>query len=297
MNAIHGIIVPIITPFHDDESLNEEELKNQIERQISAGVHGIFCLGTNGEFFSLTNEEKLRVIRKTVEATHHRCPVFAGTGCTTTRETIYLSLQAKDAGADMLSVICPYFAVASQEEIYRHYATVSEAVDMPLVLYNIPARTGNSIAPATLKRLTQNANIAAIKDSSGNFDNMLQYLEICAGTNVQVISGNDSLILWNLIAGGCGGIAGCANVLPHTVVSIYEQFIAGNLQKAKQYQNSLRPLRNVFRFGNPNTIVKTAVAMMGYPVGSCRAPFNQLCAEGVNELKTVLMDYAEQGIC
>ena len=296
MDSICGIIVPVITPFHDDESLNEEELKNQINRQISAGVHGIFCLGTNGEFFSLTGQEKLRVIQVTVEAAGHRCPVFAGTGCTTTRETIHLSLQAKDAGADVLSIICPYFAVASQEEIYRHYAAISEAVDMPIVLYNIPARTGNSITPSTLKRLTKVANIVAVKDSSGNFDNMLQYLEVCAGTDIKVISGNDSLILWNLIAGGCGGIAGCANVLPHTLVSIYENYIAGDFEAAKRYQNCLRPLRNVFRYGNPNTVVKMAVAMMGYPVGACRSPFNQLCEEGVRELKTVLKNYADQGI-
>lgn len=195
MIDLRGIIVPVITPFDGQENFNEAEMRVQINRQIEAGIHGIFCLGTNGEFYAMSESEKERVIAVCAETTDHRRPVFAGTGCASTLETIRLSRRAKELGADVLSVVCPYFALASQDDIYRHYAEIASAVDMPVVLYNIPARTGNAIAPSTLGRLTGIPNIVAIKDSSGNFDNMLQYIEYCRGTKVQVISGTDSLIL------------------------------------------------------------------------------------------------------
>jgi len=154
-------------------------------------------------------------------------------------------------------IITPSFALASQNEIYEHYKAVAEAVDMPIVLYNIPARTGNSIAPATVRKLSQIPNIIGVKDSSGNFDNLLQYIEETRDRkDFAVLAGNDSLILWNLLAGGAGGIAGCANVYPKTMVAIYENFIAGNMEKAREAQDSLRSFRNCFKFGNPNTIVK-----------------------------------------
>lgn len=288
MIDLRGIIVPVITPFDGQENFNEAEMRVQINRQIEAGIHGIFCLGTNGEFYAMSESEKERVIAVCAETTDHRRPVFAGTGCGSTLETIRLSRRAKELGADVLSVVCPYFALASQDDIYRHYAEIASAVDMPVVLYNIPARTGNAIAPSTLGRLTGIPNIVAIKDSSGNFDNMLQYIEYCRGTKVQVISGTDSLILWNLLAGGAGGIAGCANVFPHTLVSIYEAFVRGDMQAARRAQDSLRPLRNVFQLGNPNTVVKTAVAMLNYPVGPCRAPFGGLSSQATDKLRSVL---------
>lgn len=297
MIDLHGIIVPIITPFDDEENFNEAEMRVQINRQLDAGIHGIFCLGTNGEFYAITEAERERIIDVCVETTAGRRPVFAGTGCAGTLETIRLSKCAKALGADALSVVCPYFALASQDGIYRHYAEIASAVDMPLVLYNIPARTGNAIAPSTLQRLTAIPNIVAIKDSSGNFDNMLQYIECCRGTQVRVISGTDSLILWNLMAGGTGGIAGCANVFPYTLVSIYEAFVKGDIESARAAQDSLRPLRNVFRLGNPNTVVKAAVSMLNYPVGQCRAPFNGLSTQASDELKAVLTACVAEGMC
>ena len=137
MKEIKGIIVPILTPMHEDETVNYEELVNQIERLIAAGVHGIFVFGTNGEGYILDEEEKAEIIR---------VPVYAGTGCVSTRDTIRMSRKAKELGADVLSIITPSFAAASQEEIIHHYETVANAVDMPILLYNIPARTGNAKA-------------------------------------------------------------------------------------------------------------------------------------------------------
>lgn len=299
MKEIKGIIVPILTPMHEDETVNYEELVNQIERLIAAGVHGIFVFGTNGEGYILDEEEKAEIIRVAVKAVNGRVPVYAGTGCVSTRDTIRMSRKAKELGADVLSIITPSFAAASQEELIRHYETVANAVDMPILLYNIPARTGNALAPATVQKLSQVANIVGAKDSSGNFDNILQYIEKTRGGDkpFTVLSGNDSLILWTLLAGGQGAIAGCANVFPHTMVSIYEKFTTGDLEGARRAQDSIRPFRDIFKFGNPNTIVKTAVKELGYPVGLCRAPFNSLSPAGLDALRKALQTCRDNGLC
>ena len=299
MKEIKGIIVPILTPMHEDETVNYEELVNQIERLIAAGVHGIFVFGTNGEGYILDEEEKAEIIRVAVKAVRGRVPVYAGTGCVSTRDTIRMSRKAKELGADVLSIITPSFAAASQEEIIRHYETVANAVDMPILLYNIPARTGNALSPATVQKLSQVANIVGAKDSSGNFDNILQYIEKTRGGDkpFTVLSGNDSLILWTLLAGGKGAIAGCANVFPHTMVSIYEKFTAGDPEGARRAQDSIRPFRDIFKFGNPNTIVKTAVKELGYPVGLCRAPFNSLSPAGLDALRKALQTCRDNGLC
>lgn len=298
MVEIKGIIPPILTPMNEDESINEGELRNQVNRQIEAGVHGLFPFGTNGEGYILNEAEKEQVLGIVVDETKGRVPVYAGTGCISTKDTIRQSLMAKTVGADVLSIITPSFAAASQNELYEHYKTVAEAVDMPIVLYNIPARTGNALAPATVGKLSKIDNIVGAKDSSGNFDNMLQYIEQTRDCkNFSILSGNDSLILWNLLAGGTGGIAGCANVYPKVMASIYNFFQAGDIENARKAQDSIRSFRGCFKFGNPNTIVKTAVAMLGYPVGKCRAPFNQVSREGVEALQKVLEENKAKGMC
>lgn len=295
---IRGIIPPIITPMNEDESINEAELRNQVNRQIKGGVHGLFPFGTNGEGYILNEAEKRQVLSIVIDETKGRVPVYAGTGCISTKDTIRQSIMAQSLGADVLSIITPSFAAASQNELYEHYKAVAQAVDMPIVLYNIPARTGNALAPSTVARLSKIENIVGAKDSSGNFDNMLQYIEQTRDSgNFAVLSGNDSLILWNLLAGGTGGIAGCANVFPEIMSSIYNYYMAGDLDNARKAQDSIRSFRACFKFGNPNTIVKTAVGLLGYPVGRCRAPFNQVPEEGIEALKKVLTEAHEKGMC
>ena len=289
--SIQGIIPPILTPMNADESINEQELRSQVNREIEAGVHGIFAFGTNGEAYALSAAEKDRVLEVVIEETNHRVPVYAGTGCITTKETVEMSKKAAAMGADVLSIITPYFAAASQDELYAHYMAVAEAVDLPIVLYNIPARTGNALSPATVAKLAKNApNIVGAKDSSGNFDNLKQYIEQTRGLDKEfsVLSGNDSLILPALVFGGKGGIAGCANVFPGTMVEIYEAYMAGDLERAMRVQDSIRPLRAVFQYGNPNAIIKIAAGLLGYPVGSCRKPFCQLSDQGMEALKKAL---------
>ncbi len=295
---IKGIIPPIITPMDEDERINVPVLRQQVERQLENGVHALFCFGTNGEGYILSATEKQLILETVVAQVCGRVPVYAGTGCISTRETIEQSKMAQNAGADVLSIITPSFAAASQNELYAHYAAVAEAVDMPIVLYNIPARTGNALQPTTVGKLAKNyENIVGAKDSSGSFDNILQYIEQTRDLGTfSVLSGNDSLILWTLLAGGTGGIAGCANVYPRTMASIYDCFVAGDIKKAREYQDSIRSFRGCFKYGNPNTVVKKAVALLGYNVGECRAPFNQLPEEGVEALKKVLQENASKGV-
>lgn len=295
-DRIKGIIPPIITPMNEDESFNEAEFRNQIERQIAGGVHGIFCYGTNGECYALTMEEKEAILKAAVDEIKGRVPVYAGTGCITTKGTVEMSKRAEALGADILSVITPYFAAISQEELYEHYVTVAQAVKIPIVLYNIPARTGCAIAPETVARLAEVDNIVGAKDSSGNWENLKAYIDLTKDKDFAVLSGNDSLILKALENGGVGGIAGCANVYPHNMVAIYERFKAGDLAGAQEAQDAIASFRGCFKYGNPNTVVKTAVGLLGYPVGGCRKPFYSMSEEGVEALKAVLDENKKNGM-
>ncbi len=296
MAELKGIVVPIVTPMNEDESLNLEELRRQVDRQIEAGIHGIFPFGTNGEGYILTGAEKKQVLETVIDQVAGRVPVYAGTGCISTRQTIEQCKMAEAAGADILSVITPWFAKASQHELIVHYETVAAAVKTPIVLYNIPARTGNALEPQTVVELAKVDNIVGAKDSSGDWDNLSAYIELTKDMDFGVLSGNDALILKALKAGAKGAIAGCANVYPQNMVGIYENWAKGDLAAAEKCQEAVGPLRGCFKYGNPNTVVKTAVNLLGYPVGKCRAPFNYLCDEGVSELKATLASDRERGM-
>ena len=291
MVDIKGIISANVTPMDANEDINEKELRNHVNRSLAAGVDGVFCLGTNGEAYALNKEEKKFVIEAFVDEVKGRVPVYAGTGAATTRETIELSKIAEAAGADVLSIVAPFFAAASQQEIYNHYEAIAKSVNLPIVMYNIPARAGNAIAPETVQRLAQLDNIVGVKDSSGNFDNILQYIELTDPKEFAVLSGNDSLILWTLQAGGAGGITAVANLLPEIMVSIYSKFLEGDFQGAKAFQDSIRPIRNCFKYGNPNTIIKNATNMLGMPVGNNRAPFNYISPEAKDAIQATLEQY------
>ena len=298
MVELKGIVVPIVTPMNEDETINTDELRRQVDRQIEAGIHGIFPFGTNGEGYILNFDEKKLVLQTVIDQVAGRVPVYAGTGCISTKETIEQCKMAMDCGADVLSVITPSFAKASQHELIVHYETVAAAVpEAPIVLYNIPARTGNALAPETVAELAKIDNIVGAKDSSGDWTNLSAYIELTKDMDFAVLSGNDSLILKALQAGAKGAIAGCANVYPKNMVGIYENFKKGDLEAAQKCQDAVAPLRACFKYGNPNTVVKTAVNLLGYPVGKCRAPFNYLPEEGLEALKQTLADDKAKGMC
>ena len=191
MTEIKGIIAAMQTAMNEDGSINEKEMRKQINRQIDAGVDAVFCLGTNGEFYIMNEQEKLDVMQIFVDEVPGRVPVYAGTGCISTKDTIALSEKAKNIGVDVLSVITPYFAAINQNELYEHYAALSDAVDLPIVMYNIPARTGTSLAPITVGKLARNyKNIIGVKDSSGNLITYYNILMKQKDTSFSVLSGN-----------------------------------------------------------------------------------------------------------
>ena len=296
---LKGIITPILTPMNEDESVNLDELCVQIDRLIDGGVHGIFCFGTNGEGYILDEKEKIEVLEAAIDHVKGRVPVYAGSGCISTRDTIRMSRKAQELGADVLSIITPSFAVASQKELYDHYVEVAKHVDIPIVLYNIPARTGNKLLPETVAKLAKDVDvIIGAKDSSGDWENLKAYIQQTRDLDKDfyVLSGNDSLILPSLKEGGFGGIAGCSNVYPHVLSSIYNLFKEGKLEEAETAQESIASFRAVFKYGNPNTVVKKAVAMLGYPVGECRRTFSYLCDEGIDALQKVLEENKANGM-
>lgn len=267
-----GIIVPIITPMHDDESFNEAQFRIEINRLIKSGVSGIFALGTNGEVYALSEQEKLRILKVAVDEVKGRVPVYAGTGCIGTKETVEMSKKAEEIGVDALSVVSPYFVGVSQDDIYRHFNAVAKGVKLPILLYNMPARTGNNIGYQTVKKLMQeNSNIVGAKDSSGNFDNTLRYIEDTV-PNAKILAGSDSLILWTLQAGGAGAISGWSNAFPKLICSIYDLWVKGDFAAANKAQRAIRPFRDVMAMGNPNSVVKRCLNLLGHKVGPAREP-------------------------
>ena len=267
---IKGIIPPILTPMHNDaeQTVDHQELRNQVERLLAGGVHGLFPFGTNGEGYILSLKEKEEVLETVIDQVKGRVPVYAGTGCISTADTVRMSKRAEELGADVLSIITPSFALASQKELYDHYVEVAKHVNIPIVLYNIPMRTGNKLLPETVEKLARDVDvIMGAKDSSGDRENLKAYIDRTRDLEkpFSVLAGNDGNILYCLENGGTGGIAGRANIWPATVASIYDHFVAGDLEGARQAQEAIAKIQPVFKFGNPNTIIKKAVSLMGYP--------------------------------
>ena len=286
-----GLITPVVTALTEEETFDAGMYREFIQHLIEAGIDGIFPMGTNGEFYAFDSEEKLAVIKTAVEAVGGRVPVYAGTGCVTTKETVEFTKRVEALGVDCLSVISPYFVAVTQDDLWEHFSAVAASTKLPMLLYNIPARTGNNIAFTTVKKLMEShENIIGIKDSSGNFDNTLKYIENTkAGINV--LAGSDSLILWTLMAGGTGAISGCSNVFPELMVSIYQYWKEGNIEKANEAQKKIRPFRNIMQMGNPNSVVKLAVNMRGWKVGPARRPSNCTNAAIKDALTEVFKQY------
>ena len=286
-----GLITPVVTALTEEETFDAGMYREFIQHLIEAGIDGIFPMGTNGEFYAFDSKEKLAVIKTAVEAVGGRVPVYAGTGCVTTKETVEFTKRVEALGVDCLSVISPYFVAVTQDDLWEHFSAVAASTKLPMLLYNIPARTGNNIAFTTVKKLMEShENIIGIKDSSGNFDNTLKYIENTkAGINV--LAGSDSLILWTLMAGGTGAISGCSNVFPELMVSIYQYWKEGNIEKANEAQKKIRPFRNIMQMGNPNSVVKLAVNMRGWKVGPARRPSNCTNAAIKDALTEVFKQY------
>jgi 4-hydroxy-tetrahydrodipicolinate synthase len=271
---IRGIIPPVATPMQANEDLDLPRLRWFLDHLIGAGVHGVFVLGTNSEFYAMDEKEKQQVIATAVEHVRGRVPVWAGTGAETTREAVRLTRMAEKEGAQGVSIITPYFVSPSQQEIHDHYRRIAETTSLPITLYNNPATCGGvKIEVDTVARLAEIPNILGIKDSSGDLQNTLEYLRVVPD-RFSVLQGRDTLIYPALLFGARGAVPATANVAPRILVDIYESFMRGDHAAAKAAQLRLNPVRLSLTLGTAPGGVKAALALMGMSIGPSRSPIN-----------------------
>ncbi len=286
---LSGSMVAIVTPFRND-TVDEPALKRLIEMHVEAGTSAIVPCGTTGESATLSFEEHDRVIDITVQAARGRIPVVAGTGSNNTREAIRLTRHAKDAGADAALLISPYYNKPTQQGLFLHFQAISEAVDIPLVIYNIASRTAVNIEPETFARLATLKNIVAVKESSGNLEQMSRILQLTQG-KLTLLSGDDGLTLPVLSIGGTGVISVAANIVPRNVAGMVSAFHAGRHEEALTWHRRLLPLvKALFLETNPIP-VKTAMGLMGLIEPGLRLPLCEMSEANLARLKTALEDY------
>ncbi|WP_286907444.1 MULTISPECIES: 4-hydroxy-tetrahydrodipicolinate synthase [Clostridium] len=289
-----GIICAMITPLDENQDINPQATRDLIDYLINKGVYGLFILGTNGECHVLTDDEKVEFAKIVIEHTNNRVPVFVGTGGNSTREVINLSKRMEAIGASALSIITPYFVPPTQKELIEHYKAVAAEVNLPIMMYNMPGKTGINIEPESVKELAKVKNIVGIKDSGGKLDNMKAYLEATKGEDFGVFSGSDSLILDILKVGGHGAVAATANFLAGIDVAIYNNFIKGDIEAAQKAQDSIEELRRILKFGTIPSVIKQTVVFNGINVGPARLPVSRVTGEKLDEIKRVVEDYKEK---
>ena len=291
-NRIGGIIPAMVTPFTPSDEINEPVLRRLARTLIGAGVHGLFAVGSQGEFWALSPDEKALVFQAVVDEADGRVPIYGGTAAMTTREAIALTQLAEKAGVDAVSVLTPFFLSPSEDELYHHYRAVAEATNLPVLLYSNPARTGVSVPPRLLARLAEVENIVGIKDSSGDLQLTAEYIRVTP-PGFSVLMGRDTLILAGLLYGASGSIAATANVVPALVVSIYEHFAKSRIKEAKQAQEALAPLRLAFSWGTFPVVIKEALTLMGLDVGAARSPVGGMAPAQRERLGHVLREMEE----
>jgi 4-hydroxy-tetrahydrodipicolinate synthase len=286
-----GIIPAMVTPIRETGEINDGALRKLTNHLIDGGVHGLFPVGSQGEFFALTFEQKKEVIRITVDEARGRVPIYAGTGAVTTREAIETTKMARDLGVSAVSVLTPYFATPNQRELIEHYVTIAKAVpDLPILLYSNPDRTQVPFPVATVLELAAVDNIVGIKDSSGDMSLTGEYIRLTRGMDFHVLAGRDTLIYATLCYGGTGSICATANVDPRVSVEIYEAFIAGDHKRALNAQYRLAPLRVAFGLGTFPAVIKEALNMIGIEAGPAIRPVGPLTTDNREKLRKVLAD-------
>ena len=270
-----GAGVAIVTPMNADGSVNYEAMGQLIEQQVTGGTDAIIVCGTTGESSTLTDEEHRRVIQFTVAQVNHRIPVVAGTGSNDTAYCLELSQEAEKMGVDGLLLVTPYYNKCSQKGLIRHYLSVADAVDLPMILYSVASRTGVNILPETLKELSKHPNIVAVKEASGSISQVAKIRHLC-GDDLDVYSGNDDQIVPLLSLGGIGVISVLSNLMPKETHDICQLYFDGKVQESAALQLKLLDLiNNLFADVNPIP-VKEALNMMGFPAGPCRMPLCEM---------------------
>jgi 4-hydroxy-tetrahydrodipicolinate synthase len=283
-----GLSVAIVTPFRNDE-VDYPALKAQIEFQVAAGTTSICPVGTTGESPTLSHEEHERVVAASVEYANKRLKVMPGTGSNSTREALRLTKFAAKHGADAALVVAPYYNKPTQEGFYLHFKALSEAVDLPLCVYNIPGRTGKNIEPETFARLAELKNVTMVKEATGSLD---QASSIASLTDLTILSGDDSLTLPLLSIGARGVISVVGNVVPKDMIALCRAFEAGNIAEAQRWHRKLFPLcRDMLGLATNPIPIKAAMKLLGRDTGALRLPMTPLDAAGEAQLRKTLTAY------
>lgn len=291
MAIFKGSGVAIVTPFYEDESVNYDKLTEILEEQVAAGTDSIIICGTTGESSTLTEEEHSKVVKHAIDVIGHRIPVIAGTGSNSTRTAIELSKEAEKDGADGLLVVTPYYNKATQKGLYQHYEAISNEVNLPIIVYNVPSRTGLNVQPKTMVEMARNIrNVVGVKEASADI-NQMAVLAAMAGGDVDIYSGNDDHIVPLLSLGGIGVISVVANVAPKQTHDIVAEYLAGNTSESTRLQLEIVPLVSAL-FCEVNPIpVKTAMNLMGKGVGPLRGPLSAMEPQNVEKLKAAMISY------
>jgi 4-hydroxy-tetrahydrodipicolinate synthase len=287
--ALKGAMVALVTPFRDD-TIDEPALRRLVEMHVEAGTSALVPCGTTGESATLSHEEHDRVIELTVEAARGRIPVIAGTGSNNTREAIRLTKHAKEVGADAALLIAPYYNRPTQHGLYLHFKAIAEAVELPLILYNIAARTAVNIEPETFAQLAELRNIVGVKESSGNLEQMSRILQLTQG-RLALLSGDDGLTLPVLAIGGTGVISVVANVVPRDVRAMIDAFQAGRREEAQRWHLRLLPLTKALFLETNPIPVKTAMGWLGMIDPQLRLPLCELSDANLGRLTAALQAY------
>lgn len=276
-----GAGVAIVTPFDHEGRLDHDKYREFIEWQLEQGTDAIIACGTTGESSTLNHEEHTAVIRETVEQVNGRVPVIAGAGSNDTRYCIELANESKALGVDGLLLVTPYYNKTSQRGLFEHYTAVANAVKMPIILYNVPGRTGLDIKPDTYSKLADNPYIVGIKEANGNISSIVETASLCNG-KIDLYAGNDDQVVSVLAHGGKGVISASSNVIPRQMHDIVALWSKGNIEASRDLQLKMLPVINAL-FSDVNPIpVKEALNMMGWDVGECRLPLYKM-AEGPSE--------------
>jgi 4-hydroxy-tetrahydrodipicolinate synthase len=284
-----GSMVALVTPFKDGK-VDWRSLENLVEFHIQNGTHGIVPCGTTGESATLSHEEHDDVVKTVIKAVNKRVPVIAGTGSNSTDEAVRLTRAAEKSGADGALMISPYYNRPTQEGIYQHFRKVASAVGIPIIVYNIPGRTGSKIEPETLARMAEVDNIVGVKEATGSVDQAIDVIRLC-GDRLAVYSGEDSLIFSLMALGGKGVISTVANVAPKETAELAEACLKGDWEQGRRLQFKLIPLiRSLFIETNPIP-VKTALSLMGKCTGDLRLPLTAMAEGNLSKLRQAMASF------
>ncbi|NFO30295.1 4-hydroxy-tetrahydrodipicolinate synthase [Clostridium botulinum] len=288
MSVFEGSGVAIVTPFND-KGVDYDKLKDLLEWHVKEGTDSIVICGTTGEATTMTENEKKTVIKFAVDVINKRIPVIAGTGSNNTLSAIEMSRYAQSVGVDAILVITPYYNKTSQKGLFKHFKAVNDSVNIPIILYNVPSRTGVNITPKALVQIAELNNVVAIKEASGNISQIMEMKSLCKD-KIDIYSGNDDQMVPIMSLGGKGVISVLANVIPNEVHTLTKKCLEGKFDEALDIQlNRLKLTNALFIETNPIP-VKTAMNLMGFEVGSLRLPLCEMEDSNLETLKTILKE-------